>query len=113
MSETVHYKGKIELIKKERYEGLEDVCERVLREEGYGEPELRYYDTCEEMMYCKLHEKYIIFDDNVYKIISKTNIEEHEIFDIKDNNDGTYDYEIMHCNNYMCLSDEIIEAMNR
>lgn len=112
MSETVHYKGKLELVEKDKDEILEDVCKRVLLKHGYRELK-NCFDSYGEMLYNKLYNKYVITENNVYKILSKEEVEEYEIFNISDNENGTYDYEVMYYTGGMGLDEAIEESFNR
>ena len=71
MSETVHYKGKIQLVEKIKDETLEEQCKRILSEHGYQELDL-YCDSWHEMLCEELYERYVIVNDSIYKVIDKT-----------------------------------------
>lgn len=49
MSETVHYNGKLQLLNKLANETLEELCERILKENNYTELG-KYYDSWKEIV---------------------------------------------------------------
>lgn len=111
MSETVHYTGKIKLVEKLENESLEDICQRILKENGFIELS-DYCSSWQEMLYDQLYREYVIDNknNNVYKVLSKVERDEYEMFEIKDNNDGTYDYQVMYYNGGMGFDEAIEES---
>lgn len=112
MSETVHYTGKIEKVNNILNETLEELCERVLKENGYTELG-KYYDSWEKMLFEELYEKYVIANGEIYKVIEKTyrSIDE-DIFEAHDNRDGTINYEVMYYNGGCSFNEAIKEAIS-
>lgn len=112
MSETVHYKGKIKLVEKIGNETLEDVCKRVCIANNITElPE--YYDEWREVIFDDLYDKYVDFNNNLYEIIENKEIGDFDIFDMHENTDGTYDFDVMFYNGGCCLSEALETAFNR
>ena len=108
MSEMVHYTGKLQLIEKYPNETLDELCKRILSENNYSELN-EYCDSWVEMLCDELYGKYIIANENVYKVIEKNyNDIDSDIFNAHDNNDGTIDYEVLYYNGG-CSFDEAIE----
>ena len=96
MSETVHYTGKIAPVDKLPNETLEEQCKRILAEHNYFELN-SYCDSWIEMLCEELYERYIVTNDNIYKVVEKNNkTDEYDIFNATQNLDGTIDYEVMY-----------------
>ena len=115
MSKTVHYKGKLKLIEKfpNETETIEEQCKRILEEDNIDISSCAFYfDNYEEilLLYDQLYNKYVIANGNLYKVLSKQEIEEYEMFNINDNKDGAYDYEVMYYNGGMGLDEAIEES---
>lgn len=108
MSEMVHYIGKLQLVEKYPNETLDELCKRVLS--GYNYIKLNScYDSWVEMLCDELYGRYVIADENVYKVIEKNYKDMNEdIFNAHDNKDGTIDYEVLYYNGG-CSFDEAIE----
>ena len=77
---------------------LEDLREACLKT-GY----------LDQMRIEQLKEKYIVTNDNIYKVVEKNNkTDEYDIFNATQNLDGTIDYEVMYYNGG-CSFNEAIE----
>ena len=116
MSETVHYKGKLKLvIKTEDKEFLEDVCKQILIKHGIEE--LDFYESWREQLENEMHNDYTIVKNkgiySVYKILSRSDVDVYEMFNITKTSDDEYEYEVMYCNRYMGLSEAIEESFKR
>lgn len=108
MSETVHYTGKLKPIYRLPNETFEDLCKRILKENGYTKLST-WFSTYEEMLSDELYGEYVIVNKNLYQIIEKHNKDtEFDIFNAHLNKDGTIDYEIMYYNGG-CSFQEAIE----
>lgn len=108
MSDMVHYKGKIALIGKLQNETLEEQCKRILIDE-HGITEIpEYCDSWEETMRDEMYGVYVIVDNNIYKILSKSavDVEYHAV--AFDNEDGTISYDVSYYDGG-CSFDEVIE----
>lgn len=113
MSEVVHYKGKIKLVEKLPNETLEEQCKRVLAEYDYHELP-SYFSSWEEMLNEELYNRYVVANENIYKVIEKLDKQyHHDIFNATNNKDGTYDYEVMYYNGNCGFSEAIENALNR
>lgn len=107
MSEMVHYNGKLKLVDRLPNETLEDQCKRLLETDEVT----KYYDSYREMFEDVLYDRYVINDNNIYEILSKKRHEyDEDIFIMKDNKDGTYDYEVMYYNGGCGFTEAIEEA---
>ena len=95
MSEVVRYTGKIKLVEKLQNESLEEQCKRILMQHKYTELS-SYCDSWIEMLYEEMYDNYVIVNDNLYEILEKNNKGyDTDIFNISENKDGSYDYEVM------------------
>lgn len=104
MNETVHYRGKLQLLKKLDGENLEKQCERILNDfvlQG-NQLSLKEFDSYQEtIQYGLIDNEFIIIGDDLYRILAKRYISENNIFEVTDNNDGTFDYEIKYFDSYL------------
>lgn len=113
MSEVVHYKGKIKLVEKLPNETLEEQCKRILAEYDYLELP-SYFGSWEEMLNEELYNRYVVANENIYKVIEKLDKQyDYDIFNATNNKDGTYDYEVMYYNGGCGFSEAIENALNR
>ena len=111
MSETVHYKGKIQLVEKIKDETLEEQCKRILSEHGYHELDL-YYDSWYEMLCEELYERYVIVNNSIYKVIDKKNLGiDYDIFEATKNDDKTINYHVMYYDGGCSFNEAIEEAI--
>lgn len=111
MSEIVHYTGKLEAVDTLPDESLEEQCKRILAEYNYFELN-SYCDSWEEMLCDELYERYIIANDNVYKVVEKNNkSDEYDIFNANQNLDGTIDYEVMYYNGGCSFNEAVERAL--
>lgn len=98
MSETVHYTGKLKPIHCLQNETFEDLCKRILKENGYTKLST-WFSTYEEMLSDELYGEYVIVNQKLYQIVKKENKDtEFDIFNAHKNQDGTIDYEVMYYN---------------
>lgn len=112
MSEVVHYTGKIKLVEKLPNESIEEQCRRILTQHKYTELN-SYCESWEEMLYEEMYDNYVIVNDNLYEIVEKNDKEyDTDIFNISDNKDGSYDYEVMFYNGGCSFSEAIGIALN-
>ena len=109
MSEMVHYNGKLKLVNRLSNETLEDQCKRLLEADEVS----KYYSSYREMFEDILYDTYIINNDVIYEVLSKKRHEYDEnIFIMKDNKDGTYDYEVMYYNGGCGFNEAVEEAFD-
>lgn len=104
MNEMVHYRGKLQLLKKLDGENIEGQCERMLNDlisQGY-QVNVKEFDSFQEaIQYGLVDNKFIVIGDDLYRILAKQYISENNIFELTDNNDGTFDYEIKYFDSYL------------
>ena len=111
MSEMVHYTGKLQLVHKIPNETLEEQSKRILAEHNYFELN-SYCDSWIEMLCEELYERYIVTNDNIYKVVEKNNkTDEYDIFNATQNFDGTIDYEVMYYNGGCSFNEAIERAL--
>ena len=112
MSEVVHYTGKIKLVEKLPNELIEEQCKRILMQHKYTELN-SYCESWKEMLYEEMYDNYVIVNDNLYEIVEKNDKEyDTDIFNISDNKDGSYDYEVMFYDGGCSFSEAIEIALN-
>lgn len=112
MSETVHYKGKLAKVEILQNETIEDTCKRICEKEGITElPE--YTSDFRECIFDTLYDKYIEIDGELYKFIENKEIGDFDIFDMHQNNDGTFDFDVMFYNGGCSLSEALETAKHR
>ena len=112
MNNLKHITGKLELIKKLENETLNEQCKRLV-EEKYGKHDLdkaNYFGYIDVFM-DGFYDSHIIVDNNIYKVL-KTDSEYKtaEKFNIIDNLDGTYDFDVLYDGSYD-FEDAIEEAL--
>lgn len=116
MSETVHYKGKLNLVCQTQDKSFfEDVCKELCIKRNFKEL-YDFYETWEEQLRSELYEKYVIVHDefiSVYEVLSQINIDDYEMFNVSKLSDTEYDYEVMYYNGCMGLSEAIEESFYR
>ena len=104
MNEMVHYRGKLQLLKKLDGENIEKQCERILNDlilQGH-QVNVKEFDSYQEaIQYGLVDNEFIVIGDDLYCIVAKRYISEKNIFEVTDNNDGTFDYEIKYFDSYL------------
>ncbi|MCM1500497.1 MAG: hypothetical protein NC124_18705 [Clostridium sp.] len=104
MNETVHYRGKMQFLKKMDGEDIEKQCKRILNDlisQGYH-VNIKEFDSYQDaLQYGLVDNQYIVIGEDLYCIIAKRYISENNIFNVIDNNDGTFDYEIKYFDSYL------------
>lgn len=67
-----------------------------------------YYDTWEEYLICEFYDYYVVVGENVYRIISKQQIDYDEsTFDLTKLQDEEYKYNVRYYNGGCCFSEAI------
>lgn len=109
MSDYVNYRGKLKLIRKEDNETYDDFCKRLaLTCPGCDENLPSYYDTWEEYLVYEFYDYYVVVGENVYKIMSKEQIDYNEsTFDLTKLQDEEYKYNVRYYNGGCCFSEAI------
>lgn len=109
MSEYVNYKGKLKLIHKKGNETYGDFCKRVALTCPCCDENLpSYYDTWEEYLIYEFYDYYVVVGENVYKIMSKQQIDYNEsTFDLTKLQDEEYKYNVRYYNGGCCFSEAI------
>lgn len=108
MSEVESKKGTLRKVEPIDGETLEDVCKRIcLFECSIGEkPD--YFEGYTEYLRAELYRRYVIYEGAVYEVIEVSDLEESDIFESKDNSDGTIGFLVQFYNGG-CSFDEAIE----
>lgn len=107
MSEVVHYKGKLEYLNKLPNETLEEQCKRILIENEFINPVSSMCFEYSELLLDYFYNEYIIYGEDLFKVISQEDVDSDNIFIVKNNGDGTYDYEVMYYNGGCGLSEAL------
>jgi hypothetical protein len=111
MSEHVVLSGKVKKVKFLKNETLEEACKRILIENKIDlETKMEYYDNYVECLIEELYKKYEIIDDEIFEIISCKNHEYSDIFEMKQNEDGTFDYLLSYYNGGCSFGEALQEA---
>lgn len=117
MSETVHYKGKLNrIVKTDNKEVFETICESILNK--HEQLELKdFYKSWSDQIQGELYNEYVVIEKNnnysLYEILSRKDIDEYEMFNITKLDDDEYEYEVMYYNGGMGLSEAIEESFKR
>ena len=106
MNNLTHEIGKLELVERLENETLEKQCQRLL-EKRYGKYPLEEYDSYIEAFEDGFYEEYIIIKNNIYHVIKQ----EKENFQIIDNLDNTYDFDIEYDYTKMDFNEAIRKAL--
>lgn len=113
MSEVVHYTGKIKLVEKLPNETLEDQCKRILAQYDYTEMN-SYCNSWKEMLYEEMYDRYVVANDDLYEVVEKKGIEYFtDIFNVFNNKDGSYNYDVMFYNGGCSFSEAVGIALDR
>lgn len=113
MSRTVHYTGRLELVEKLKDETLEEQCKRILSLYNYTDLH-GYCDTWEEMLCDELYEKYVIHNEDVYKVVEKRSRNtDYDVFEAIENSDGSISYVVMYYNGGCSFDEAIGYALNK
>jgi len=100
--------GKIKLIDKLENENLEDQCKRIL-----GIKQLdNYYDSYKEAIN-DCDGRYIVHNNNVYEVIEDRECCGDDIFEAKENSDGTISYVLSYYNGGCGFTEAIEESLDR
>ena len=109
MSEYVNYRGKLKLIHKKENETYRDFCKRLaLTCPGCKEILPNCYDTWKEYLVSEFYDYYVVVGENVYKVISKEEIDfDDNAFDLTNLQNGEYKYNVRYYNGGCCFSEAI------
>ena len=80
MSDTVHYKGKLFIIGKEKGETIDQQCKRICKYHGFTDMG-KYNNSWEELVLDKLYDEYYVDDESIYKIKKEEISTEDEVFE--------------------------------
>jgi hypothetical protein len=100
--------GKIELIKKLENETLEEQCKRML---NVGDELESYYDSWEDAFKDCYEGDYIVHNSNIYKVLEDKTCYE-DMFEAKENSDGTISYLVSYHNGGCGFSEAIRESLD-
>lgn len=104
MNEMVHYRGKLHFLKKLDGEDLEEQCKRIFNElvSGRYDVNINEFNLYKEaIQYGLVDNEFIVIGDDLFMIVTKRYISENNIFNVTDNGDGTFDYEIKYFDSYL------------
>jgi hypothetical protein len=107
MSQQETRMGKIRLIEKLENETLEEQCKRILDVRDELES---YYDSWEEAVR-DCGDDYIIHKNNIYKILEDRSCCGDDIFEAKENSDGTISYMLSYHNSGCGYSEALKESL--
>lgn len=106
MSETAHYKGKLKKLEIPTGMDRQEFCKSILQKNNCYED--LYDGDYEEYLRDTFYEKYAFVNNDIFEVLSQKEIGDYDIFEVHDNNDGTYDYEVMYYDGG-CSFDEALE----
>lgn len=108
MSETVHYRGKLKKVERVGNEKLEDQCKRLINNVELDS----FYDSYTEMLLDQYYEKYILYNNNLYLIEEKEEIDAYnDIFTSHKIDDKTIQFEVKYYNGGCGFSEAIDYAL--
>lgn len=108
MSETVHYKGILIEMEKLKNETLENQCKRLLNNVELSD----YCDTYQEMFEDEFYQQYFIFNNIIYKVDNKQDIDpDDSIFIANKNENGTIEFEVKYYNGGCSFNEALEEAL--
>jgi hypothetical protein len=113
MSQQETIIGKLRLLDKINGETLEDQCKRVYHKQYRELSADEIYGTYKEMLSDEGYDKVVIYEDNLYEVISRKDMDGMDIFEISKAEDGTYDFTLSYYNGGCCFSEAIEYAFNR
>lgn len=113
MSETELHFGKLRKIKLEENKTLEDFYKEKLAEKGITE--LRSFDNdWKDAFKDEFNEKYFIVKGEIWEVFDHEEKEPYDdIYELKDNKDGTYSFIMRFYNGGTCLSECIEEELEK
>jgi len=103
MSDTVHYKGKLQEIIKLGNETLEEQCKRILDKELDDD-----YISYQEYLLDECYQKYIVHDNILYSVEKQNVAQDQDIFNISYSGCCSFNFEVRYYND-SCSFDEAIE----
>ena len=111
MSETVTYKGKLHKVA-EGKEPVEAWCKQFIEYKGKC-IEGSYYDNYTEMATEEYGQDVIIANDILFKVLSKEDLDNEDIFELKDLGNGEYEYLVQYYNGGCCFAEAIEYSLDR
>lgn len=92
--------------------------EDIIMEISMLKPIPKYYDKNDfhdiiDFVRNEFNDEFIINDKEVYKVIEDKNLEDEDLFDAKENSDGTIDYTLRYYNGGCGFGEAIAKALER
>ncbi len=112
MSQQETIVGKLKLLEKVNGESLEDQCRRVYCNRYRELSEDEIYGPYQEMLSDEGYNDFVIYEDNLYEVISRKDMDGMDIFEISKAEDGTYDFTLSYYNGGCCFSEAIESAFD-
>jgi hypothetical protein len=109
MSQQETIIGKLKLMPKLENETLEDQCKRIYNEQ-FGQHKTPWLDSFEEDLMDECYEKFVIYNNDLYEVIQKKDMDYCDMFNLVDNNDGTYNFSLSYYNGGYSFSEAIERA---
>lgn len=109
MSEQVHFVGVLRPVERKYHESLEEQCQKICMDNGYKQLD-GYLDSWTEVIFEELYDKYVVVNDNLYEVLSKRMLENHDVYSAHRNLDGTISYEVSYYNGGCCFEEALEEA---
>ena len=104
MSREVTYIGTLKKIESDK--NLNELCEQICEDNG-----LECEDAVEAVQYDI--DEFTIINKELYKILKKEDVSEVDIYEGKENADGTVDYIVRYCNGSICFDEAIEEVIKK
>lgn len=117
MSETVHYRGKLQEILPRQTRDLQYIAKELCDELGIEEN--NYWKKYHNKDYIELlcdtrYNEYLTINNRLFKIESQESVDlEEEIIKVFDNEDGTFNYEVKYYNGGAGFEEVIEQAFNK
>jgi len=108
MSETVHYIGKLTLVPIEG--DIQNIAKMILQKEGWS---LEGYNDFLEALEDWSYKKYIIYNENIYKVDMKESDPYSNMAIATKKEDGTIDFEVRYYNGGCSFSEAIEDALRK
>ena len=111
MSETVHYRGKLNVVEMFEGENIESQCERMCNENGFNNLD-SYIDTWQEQLCDTYYEEYYIYNSVLYRVDKKEIDFDEDIFTATVNENNKIEFEVKYYNGGCGFTEALDEAMN-
>lgn len=112
MSQTETHVGKLEKINKDINRTVEEWCKDFFAERNINQLN-SYSDSWEEMFRDECDGKYIICNDEVYKVVQNRELDGDDVYHASLNSDGTVSYVLSFYNGGCGFSEALEYALNK